>query len=164
MNQHTMPDETVPIVRAAVWTDTEHLPGLRLALWPHLSPEQHRQEIATILSQPEIGTILLCIYPGEEICGFVEVSLRTWAEGCQTSPVGYLEGWYVAEHARGQGVGAQLTLAAEEWARAKGCTEMASDTELDNHVSQIAHQHLGYELVERLACFRKSLIPPAQEA
>jgi aminoglycoside 6'-N-acetyltransferase I len=63
----------------------------------------------------------------------------------------------VVEPLRRTGIGAQLVRTAEEWARAQGCTEMASDTWLDNTLSQQAHAALGYEEVERLVHFRKSL-------
>ncbi len=78
-------------------------------------------------------------------------------EGCETSPVGYIEAWYVDEHARGQKLGRELILAAEHWAREKGCTEMASDTWLENEASITAHLRLGYSEVERLVHFAKRL-------
>jgi aminoglycoside 6'-N-acetyltransferase I len=89
--------------------------------------------------------------------GFAEVSLRSYAEGCLTSPVGYLEGWYVAEHARRRGVGAALLAAGERWAASKGCSEFASDAELDNPTSLDAHAALGFEPVADIRCFRKSI-------
>jgi aminoglycoside 6'-N-acetyltransferase I len=71
--------------------------------------------------------------------------------------VGFLEGWYVAETHRRRGVGAALLRAAEDWAREQGCTEMASDTWLDNEGSQRAHEALGFEEVDRCVNYRKSL-------
>jgi aminoglycoside 6'-N-acetyltransferase I len=68
---------------------------------------------------------------GESVVGFAEVSLRVRAEGCGSSPVGYLEGWYVTPSARRGGIGCELMAALEERARSRGCTEMASDTELE---------------------------------
>jgi len=56
------------------------------------------------------------------------------------------------------GVGRRLVSAAEEWARARGCTEMGSDSILENVDGQNAHARLGYLEVERQVCFRKSLI------
>jgi aminoglycoside 6'-N-acetyltransferase I len=49
--------------------------------------------------------------------------------------------------------------AAETWARLRGFTEIASDTQLANHLSQDAHAALGFEEAERLVSFRKSLAP-----
>ncbi len=87
----------------------------------------------------------------------MEVGLRDHGEGCETSPVGYIEAWFVGEYVRGQKVGRDLILAAEEWARQKGCTEMASDTWLENEASITAHLKLGYVEVERLVHFAKRL-------
>lgn len=71
--------------------------------------------------------------------------------------MGYLEGWFVHERARGQGIGAALVSAGEGWARSKGCAEFASDAELDNTVSLLAHERLGFEAVADIRCFRKPL-------
>jgi aminoglycoside 6'-N-acetyltransferase I len=132
---------------------------LRAALWPEASPEEHAREMDAMLEHPDRDAVFLCVGPQGRLLGFAEASLRRYAEGCDTSPVGYLEGWYVTPAARRQGIGAALVAAAEAWARAQGCTEMASDTQLGNHVSQAAHARLGYQEVERLVCFRKELEP-----
>jgi len=145
---------TVHIVPAAenmeAWAD------LRAALWPQGPIEEHREEIAAIAAGPgtEAGLIALV---GDEPAGLVEMSLRPWVEGCASSPVGFVEGWYVVPRFRRRGVGRALIGAAEAWARARGCTEMGSDTELANLVSQEAHAALGYEEVERTVLFRKTL-------
>jgi aminoglycoside 6'-N-acetyltransferase I len=83
--------------------------------------------------------------------------MRLTAEGCDTSPIGYLEGWYVEPDARGKGVGRALIEKAEAWAKANGCKEMASDAEAVNELGRSAHEGLGYEQVEVLAHYRKSL-------
>jgi aminoglycoside 6'-N-acetyltransferase I len=87
----------------------------------------------------------------------IEASLRKFADGCSTTPVGYIEGWYVAPQHRRSGIGRCLVEAAEQWARSQGCTEMASDSLLDNFDSQRAHARLGYQEVERAVRFRKDL-------
>lgn len=93
-----------------------------------------------------------------ELVGFAEVDLRSHADGCDPEqPVGYLEGWFVAEGHRRSGIGARLVAAAEDWARGHGCVEMASDTWIDRTVSQRAHEALGYEVVDRCVHYRKAL-------
>lgn len=126
---------------------------LRQALWPDANDPS---EVMDQLARPERFQILVA-EEGSQFIGWVEVALRDYAEGCQTSPVGYLEGWYVVPTHRQSGIGRKLVEAAEDWARAKGCTEMASDTETHNTPSQQAHLHLGYQEVERIVCFRKPL-------
>lgn len=91
------------------------------------------------------------------VLGFVEVSLRRFAEGCRTDPVGFIEGWMVLESARGRGIGGALVARAEDWAREHGCSEMASDAELDNELSATAHRALGYREVAVVRCFAKDL-------
>ncbi|WP_038043099.1 aminoglycoside 6'-N-acetyltransferase [Thermus tengchongensis] len=134
----------------------EDLPAylaLRLALWPEGGDDL--KEVESLLQDPDQAAF------GAEVegqlVGFVEASLRPYAEGCDTRPVGYLEGWYVAPEWRGQGIGRALAEAAEAWARARGCREMASDAELSNLVGQEVHRRLGYQEVERIVCFRKDL-------
>jgi aminoglycoside 6'-N-acetyltransferase I len=93
-----------------------------------------------------------------KLIGFVEVGVRSHADGCDESrPVGYIEGWFVAARWRRQGIGGDLVRAAEEWSRAQGCREMASDALVDNTVSQHAHEKLGYMVVDRCVHFRKPL-------
>jgi len=91
------------------------------------------------------------------LAGFVEAGARAYADGCDTSPVGYIEAWFVDPDSRRQGRGRALLAAAEDWARAQGYTEMASDALLDNVVSHRAHAAAGYVEMERLVVFRKPL-------
>jgi aminoglycoside 6'-N-acetyltransferase I len=93
-----------------------------------------------------------------KIVGFLEVGLRSHADGCDLSqPVAFIECWYVAEERRHQGIGRKLLIAAEDWARSQGCAEMASDTPIDNRVSQLVHEALGYVVVDRCVHCRKPL-------
>ena len=57
----------------------------------------------------------------------------------------------------GRGIGRALVEAAEARARALGHDEIASDSELDNLKAIAAHRALGYEEIERVVCFRRSL-------
>ena len=91
------------------------------------------------------------------LIGFAELSIRSVAESCDTDRVAYLEGWYVDPLVRRRGIGRALVAAAEDWARAQGCTEFGSDTEIDNMVSREAHHALGFEETGDIRCFRKVL-------
>lgn len=144
-------------IRKATARDTEAWLALRRALWPNTPEVRHRAEIAETLARLDEAAAFLAGEEGAPPVGFVEVSLHRWAEGCESSPVGYLEGWYVDPTARGHRIGAALVGAAEAWARERGCTEMASDTGLGNSISHAAHEWLGYEVVAKLVCFRKRL-------
>ena len=129
---------------------------LREALWPN-SLHDHRREIAAHFAAPPETSACFVAEVAEGVVGFAEVGLRAYAEHCLTSPVGYLEGIYVDEAHRKRGVGRALAEAAEQWARARGCTEMASDRQLANEASGVFHAALGYQEVERIVCFKKLL-------
>ena len=89
------------------------------------------------------------------VVGFVEVGTRPYADGCDTSPVGYIEAWYVDRRVRREGYGRALLGAAEDWGREHGYREMASDAQLGNDVSHAAHLRAGYEEVDRIVQYRK---------
>ena len=131
---------------------------MREALWPD-ETGSHAQEIedflAGRLNMPL--EVLLAVDDAGTRVGFVELSIRSYAEDCVTDRVAYLEGWYVVPGARRQGIGAALVRAAEAWGRAQGCTEFASDALLDNDVSAAAHAALGFEETVQIRCFKKKL-------
>lgn len=93
------------------------------------------------------------------LCGFVEGSIHPHAVGCETNPVGYVEGWWVDPDHRQTGVGRKLLAALEDWARRHGCREMASDCLADNHLSRAAHCATGYHETGTLIHFAKRIQP-----
>lgn len=126
---------------------------MRLALWPD---EEHEEALEQFFKTPT-WTVFVAERENNTLCGFIEVGQRPYAEDCETSPVAYIEGWYVDPDRQRQGVGRKLVQAAETWAKEQGFTEIASDTWLENEISIEAHKALGYDEVERLVCFAKEL-------
>lgn len=145
------------LIRHAALNDRVEWLRMRSALWPDCSLEDHHGEVQEQLDDPARYAVFVVEREADRLGGFLEASLRQYADGCRTSPVGYIEGWYVDADLRQQGWGGELITAAEQWAIDQGCTEMASDCELDNDVSYRAHLALGYEEVDRAIQFRKSL-------
>ena len=114
---------------------TDHTEWLRMRL--HLwggTAEEHTHDIDTYFATPQRGITFVVESTGGGLCGFIEVSLREYAEGCQTSPVAYIEGWYVDAESRCHKLGTRLVQAVEAWARHQGLKEIASDTQIDNRV------------------------------
>ena len=144
-------------IRPIELPDYESWLDLRQRLWPDHNPQDLEKEGVEILKGPEKNAVLGAFQPGGKMIGFIEVSLRDWAEGCSTRPVGYIEGWFVLPEGRRSGVGRRLVEAAEDWACQKGCQEMASDAEQGNETSRLAHLALGYDEAIRLICFSKKL-------
>lgn len=152
-------------IRAARDSDLEALASLYHALWPEASAAEHCCEVTGIMSgntgMPATNLVAETI--DGRVVGFVQVGLRSHADGCDTSrPVGFIEGWYLVPDCRRQGIGRRLLAAAEDWASNQGCKEMGSDTQIDNEISQTAHRALGYQVVDRCVHFRKPLSPAAK--
>lgn len=149
-------------IRHASASDTAALVRMRLELWPDHTEAWHRGELdkffAGTLRMPL--AILVAEDETQKQTGFAELNIRAYAEGCDTDRVAFLEGWFVDAPARRTGVGRALIEAAEEWGRAQGCTEFASDALADNDVSAAAHKALGFAEIEVIRCFAKKLQPP----
>jgi aminoglycoside 6'-N-acetyltransferase I len=129
---------------------------MRDALWPS-SAENHAGDIDRYFAAEVREPLEVLIAFDDVAIGFIELSIRPYAEGCETDRVAFVEGWYVDPDARGTGVGAALIRAAEDWARSQGCTELASDTEADNVSGAAAHRAAGFVETAVVRCFRKSL-------
>jgi aminoglycoside 6'-N-acetyltransferase I len=132
--------------------------AMRLALWPECPTEQHLQEMAGFLREPDrYAQFIVRAADGRGI-GFAEASVRTdYVNGTEASPVAYLEGLFVAAGARGQGAARLLVDAVAQWGVANGCAELASDTQPENLVSQAVHQRLGFTETERAVFYRRPL-------
>jgi aminoglycoside 6'-N-acetyltransferase I len=157
-----MPEVMEVRIRLATPADCNQLARLREALWPDALAAEHACELEPLLAGETPGSMPLVHFVAEaangRLLGFAEVDLRSHADGCDPAcPVGYLEGWYVAEDVRHSGIGRRLLSAAEDWARSQGCVEMASDTWIDNKLSQTCHEAAGFEVVDRCVHYRKAL-------
>ena len=147
-------------VRPAAPADQPSWLEMRRQLWPGSSgvherdikryfAGESREPLAVLLAENDAGCVL----------GFVELSIRAYAEGCLTDRVAFLEGWFVVPDCRRQGAGRALIAAAENWALSQGCSEFASNTELDSEVGAAVHRAVGFVDAGSVRCFRKELAP-----
>jgi len=150
------------VIRKAEEKDLRAAAALAAELWPEHTPEELLPEFRTLLASGE-GAAFLASEDGQDL-GFAQVQLRhDYVEGTETSPVGYLEGIYVREEARGRGVARQLLKACEAWASEQGCREFASDCELENGESMAFHLKNGFREANRIICFTKPLEQPKEK-
>lgn len=130
--------------------------AMRAALWPEDSLAGHARTADELLRDDAFFGLVAEAADGT-VLGFAEVAVRKYANGCESQPVPFLEGIWVAPEARRLGVGALLIARAEALLAARGFRELGSDTPLDNRGSQAAHRAWGFVETERVVYFRKPL-------
>ena len=143
------------MIRQATVSDAVAVAALSLQLWPDHTMEEMTAEFAALLTSPEAAVFLA--EDGAPV-GFAQCQLRhDYVEGASVSPTGYLEGVYVAPSHQHRGIAGQLLAACEVWAKAHGCTEFASDCEIDNAASLAFHLAKGFTEASRNIHFIKPL-------
>jgi len=146
------------LIREATRADFSEWQRMRGLLWPDSVEDNPGQLEAYFRGS---STDVVCVFVAEDrehlLAGFIELNIRNFAEGSKSSPIPYIEGWYVDIDFRGTGLGRQLIETAESWALSQGYSEIASDAEIDNLKSIAVHKHLGFKETERVVCFLKPL-------
>ena len=144
------------MIRRAFLQDARSIADLAVRMWERHTVEDLEAEFHETIEKDDAAFFLKVVE--NEAVGFAECGLRhDYVEGTKSSPVGYLEGVFVAEDFRGRGFARELLAACEAWAKEKGCTEFASDCELTNDASLRFHLAAGFEEANRIICFRKKL-------
>ena len=144
------------MIRKAAPEDSSDIARLARLLWPDHSLSELEAELAQLLTQRS-AAVFLCLDEDSPV-GFAQCQLRhDYVEGTDSSPVGYLEGVYVLEQYRRRSVARSLLAACEAWAAGRGCTEFASDCELQNTDSLRFHLGCGFHEANRIICLTKRL-------
>lgn len=144
------------LIRKALSEDARITAELAVLLWPDHTIDELTEETAPLLSDDESAVFLALA--GNDPVAFAQCQLRhDYVEGTESSPVGYLEGIYVAEAYRKHGIARDLLACCEKWAKEKGCREFASDCELTNLESQAFHQAVGFREANRIVAYVREL-------
>jgi len=144
------------IIETANKTNLDEVTNLAMKLWPNNIWSELRSEFEELLESKKDIVYLAAVE--HTFIGFIHMSLRyDYVEGSNSSPVGYIEGIYVDEMHRNKGISKKLVEAGEAWSKSLGCTEIASDTELDNHASQEFHKRIGFKEAGRIVAFIKRI-------
>jgi aminoglycoside 6'-N-acetyltransferase I len=146
------------IIREATEDDSSAWVEMRTALWPE-SGDDFRAELAQYFAGDSIDIAEAFVIEADDgsLAGFIELNIRSYAEGSRSPRVPYVEGWYVAPQWRDKGYGKALMQRAEQWARDNGFNEIASDTGPENEKSIALHKRLGFQETDRVVCFLKKL-------
>lgn len=143
-------------LKRAGFNDLKQVAEMAVLMWEDNTVDGLMQEFSDMMSRDD--AVILLKYAGDEAVGFAQCQLRhDYVEGTDTSPVGYLEGIFVKEEYRRRGYAKELLHACERWAKEKGCSEFASDCELDNTMSLKFHRALNFTEANRIICFVKKL-------
>lgn len=144
------------MIRQASERDNSIVSALALRLWPDHSPQEMKNYFSSALASDN-GAVFLYFVQLQPVA-FAQCQLRhDYVEGTQSGPVGYLEGIFVAQEHRRQGIAMELLRHCEQWAKSKGCNEFASACKLENADSLLFHLHAGFSEANRIICFTKKL-------
>jgi aminoglycoside 6'-N-acetyltransferase I len=136
--------------------DVEDWAHMRQMLWPEISIAEHRSEILGDVGSND--SVVFLARDDGAVIGFAEATLRTdYVNGSSSSPVGFLEGLYVAPAVRRRGIARGLIAAVEAWAASAGCSEIASDALIGNLDAHSLHEAIGFEETERVVFFVKKI-------
>ncbi len=143
------------IIKKVTFNETEAAAELAVQMWTSSTIKEHKQGFEEYIKD---GGAVYLAWKDSEAVGFAQCGLRhDYVEGTESSPVGYLEGIFVSEKERKQGIAKELLRACQDYAREMGCTEFASDCELENEDSLKFHIAMGFEEANRIICFTKKL-------
>lgn len=144
------------VIRRATVEDARAVAELAVQMWTSHSVQELTEQFREVLADSACAVYLMLV--DNQAVGFSQCGLRVdYVEGTGTSPVGYLEGIFIAERYRNRGLAQRLLACCEDWAREQGCSEFASDCELDNEISRLFHLSVGFAEANRIICFTKKL-------
>ncbi len=149
------------MIKTATKEDALTVAKLAIQMWEDNILEELAGEFEELIAKKDAQVFLKYAQDqngNNRAVGFAQCQLRyDYVEGTESSPVGYLEGIFIEETYRGMGFAKELLCACQTWAKEKGCTEFASDCELDNTGSLKFHMAMGFEEAGRIICFTKKL-------
>ena len=140
----------------ATANDSRLLAEMAVRMWDDNTIDALEAEFADLVRRDDAAAFIQ--YADDQPAGFAQCGLRRdYVEGTESTPVGYLEGIFVKAEYRNRGYARELLSACETWAKDAGCTEFASDCELDNALSLKFHMAVGFTEANRIICFRKDI-------
>lgn len=144
------------MIREMTISDAPALAEMAIKIWDSDDKVELEQEFIDMTRNKEYTCFIKFI--DAKAIGFANASLRhDYVEGCETSPVAYLEAIYVEEEHRLLGYAKDLVNRCEEWGREQGAMEFASDCILTNTASYKFHIAIGFKEVNRIICFKKDI-------
>ncbi len=138
------------------YTDRKTWFSFRRSLYHELDEAFDNEEM-DLIEQDKLRESYLILNNSDQPIGLLELSLRNFVDGCLSSPVAYIEGIYLIDDVRGEGYGRGIINWTKEWGRSKGCTELASDVELENESAQRFHVATGFKETYRVVEYKMAI-------
>jgi len=130
---------------------------MRQALWPgEVTAEDDAAELPDVLARSDHFNFIAEGPDGRPLA-FIETALRAYANGCEETPVPFVEGLWVAPDVRRKRVAARLMDHVAAFFKSRGFSELCSDVLEENTDSQRAHDAWGFAETERVIYYRKPL-------
>ena len=108
------------MIKKAKTEDAEVLARLAIQMWEDHTLADLADEFKEITEKED--AVCFIKYIDDNPIAFAQSQLRhDYVEGTESSPVGYLEGIFVAKEFRKSGYAAELLKECEKWAKEKGC-------------------------------------------
>lgn len=130
---------------------------LAIKIWHSNTVNELEKEFENIINSTNQSCFIKI--NNNQVIAFAQCGLRNdYVEGTESSPVGYLEGIFVLDEYRHQGIAKELLRECENWSKEKGCKEFASDCEITNEESLNFHIAMGFDIANKIICFKKNII------
>lgn len=127
-----------------------------IELWSHHTKRSIELELLEIIEDKNQEVFMSRKW--ENYVWFINISLRyEYVQWKNSSPIWYVEWIYVREKYRGKGIAKWLVECAQKWMKEMWCKEIASDTHIENTVSQEFHKKLWFDIAWTIIHFIKKL-------
>lgn len=140
-------------LRQALPDDANRLAELSTVLGYPVSAIAMRQRLTHLLGD---GELVLVAEQSGSVVGWVHGSEQELLESGRRCEI---LGLVVDQEHRRQGIGRQLILAVEQWARERGILQVAVRSNVQRIASHEFYQRLGYHRAKTQHAYRKSLEP-----
>lgn len=146
-----------PTLRSARLDDAAALATLSTQLGYPADPATLAARLAVLLAAPEQHVVYVVETNGR-VAGWLHGFVRPLLESATCVEVG---GLVVAEDCRGQGLGAQLLAACEQWAAARGIAELTVRCAEHRAAAHLFYRQQGYSHSKTQLTFRKQVAKTA---
>jgi len=140
------------VIREILATDAEAAARLSGELGYPASPEVIEQRILQLADCRHRAVYVACV--DSRVVGWIDLGI---ARHLQSEPYVEIGGLVVADEARSRGIGRQLVLFAEEWAKARSVRRVVVRSRIARERAHAFYERAGYTRSKTSAVFEKEI-------